>query len=33
VETGVDFFAGARDTFYGRWRDNDRFFFMGKYYF
>ena len=33
VEAGIDFFAGSRDTFYGRWKDNDRFFFSAKYYF
>ncbi len=33
LEAGLDFFAGNRDTFYGRWRDNDRFFFKAKYYF
>ena len=33
VEGGVDFFAGLRETFYGRWKDNDRFTFMAKYYF
>ena len=33
LEAGLDFFAGSRDTFYGRWKDNDRFFFSAKYYF
>ena len=33
LEAGIDFFAGSRDTFYGRWKDNDRFFFSAKYYF
>jgi hypothetical protein len=33
VDTGLDFFAGGRDTFYGLWQDNDRFFLMVKYYF
>lgn len=26
LETGLDFFTGASDTFWGRWADNDRFF-------
>jgi hypothetical protein len=33
VDAGLDFFAGARESFYGRWKDNDRFFLMVKYYF
>lgn len=27
VETGVDTFSGGRSTFWGQWRDNDRFYF------
>ena len=33
VESGLDFMAGGRDTFWGRFRDNDRFFFSAKYFF
>lgn len=33
VETGLDFFDGDRDNFWGKWRDNDRFFFVVKYFF
>lgn len=33
VEAGLDFMGGARDTFWGRWRDNDRFFFLLRYLF
>jgi hypothetical protein len=33
VTTGIDLFNGSRDTFWGRWRDNDRFFFFLKYFF
>ncbi|MGH7391760.1 MAG: hypothetical protein ACREM3_20240 [Candidatus Rokuibacteriota bacterium] len=33
VEAGLDVMGGAGDTFWGRWRDNDRFFFLLKYYF
>jgi hypothetical protein len=33
VEGGLDFLAGDRDTFWGRFRDNDRFFFLARYYF
>jgi hypothetical protein len=33
IETGLDFFGGNLDTFWGRWRDNDRFFLFLKYFF
>jgi hypothetical protein len=33
LETGFDFLAGGRESFWGRWRDNDRFFLMAKYLF
>lgn len=33
VESGFDLFAGVRDSFWGKWRDNDRFFFFTKYFF
>jgi len=33
VEAGVEFFGGDRDTFFGRYRSNDRFFAVAKYYF
>jgi hypothetical protein len=33
VEAGFDVFGGDRDTTYGRWTDNDRFFLSVKYYF
>ncbi len=33
VEAGLDVMAGARGTFWGRFRDNDRFFFLARYYF
>jgi len=33
VEAGLDLMGGARDTFWGRWRDNDRFFFLLRYLF
>lgn len=33
VEAGVDTLAGPLDSFWGKWRQNDRFFFMSRYYF
>ena len=33
VEAGLDFMTGNRDTFFGRWGDNDRFFLMLRYLF
>jgi len=33
VEAGLDLMGGARDTFWGRWRDNDRFSFLLRYLF
>jgi hypothetical protein len=33
LETGLDFFGGRSDTFWGRWADNDRFFAFLKYLF
>jgi hypothetical protein len=33
LEGGLDFLAGPADTFWGRWRDNDRFFLLLKYLF
>ncbi|MBI4591170.1 MAG: hypothetical protein HY725_20270 [Candidatus Rokubacteria bacterium] len=33
AETGLDLFTGAPETFWGRWRDNDRFFFFLRYFF
>ena len=33
VEAGLDFLTGKPDTFWGRWRDNDRFFFVLRYLF
>jgi hypothetical protein len=33
VEAGLDFLAGKPDTFWGRWRDNDRFFLVLRYLF
>jgi 4'-phosphopantetheinyl transferase len=33
ISAGLDFFAGPRDTFWGRWRDNDRFWIFLKYFF
>jgi hypothetical protein len=33
VEAGLDLFAGEPRTFWGRWRENDRFFFFMKYFF
>ncbi|MGH7353486.1 MAG: hypothetical protein ACRELS_02795 [Candidatus Rokuibacteriota bacterium] len=33
VEAGLDFMTGTRDTFFGRWGDNDRFFLMLRYLF
>jgi hypothetical protein len=33
VEAGLDFFTGEPRTFWGRWRDNDRFFLFMKYFF
>jgi hypothetical protein len=33
VETGLDFFAGEQQSIWGRWRDNDRFFFTMSYFF
>ena len=33
VEAGLDFLAGNPDTFWGRWRDNDRFFLTLRYLF
>jgi hypothetical protein len=33
INAGLDFFAGPGDTFWGRWRDNDRFWISMKYFF
>lgn len=33
VEAGLDFLTGSKETFWGRWRDNDRFFLVVKYLF
>jgi hypothetical protein len=33
VEAGVDVLGGPRQSFWGRWRDNDRFFLSVKYFF
>lgn len=33
VEGGLDIIEGARDTFWGRWRDNDRLFVWLRYVF
>ena len=33
AEAGLDFFMGGTNTFWGRWRENDRFFFFMKYFF
>jgi hypothetical protein len=33
LDTGVDLFGGASDTFWGRWAHNDRFFAFLKYVF
>jgi hypothetical protein len=33
VEGGVDIIAGPQDSFWGRWRDNDRAFAVMKYFF
>ena len=33
AEAGLDLFMGGINTFWGRWRDNDRFFFFMKYLF
>ena len=33
VTAGLDFFGGAQDTFWGHWRDNDRFYCSLKYFF
>lgn len=33
IDAGLDFFTGAPQTFWGRWRDNDRFFLFMKYFF
>lgn len=33
LETGVDLLTGPRDTIWGRWRANDRFFFLARYLF
>jgi hypothetical protein len=33
VEAGLDFLTGRPDTFWGRWRDNDRFFLVLRYLF
>ncbi|MGH7308853.1 MAG: hypothetical protein ACREK6_09185 [Candidatus Rokuibacteriota bacterium] len=33
VTVGVDLFNGPRDTFWGRWRDNDRLYMFLKYLF
>jgi hypothetical protein len=31
--TGFDVMSGSRDTFWGRWRDNDRWFMSLEYFF
>ena len=33
VEAGLDFLTGNRETFWGRWRNNDRFFLALRYLF
>jgi len=33
VDAGFDVFCGRRDTIWGRWRDNDRFFAAVRYFF
>jgi hypothetical protein len=33
VEAGLDFVTGKPDTFWGRWRDSDRFFIAVRYLF
>lgn len=33
IETGVEFLDGDPENFWGKWRDNDRFFFFVKYFF
>jgi hypothetical protein len=33
INAGINLFDGPDDTFWGRWRDNDRFFFFLKYFF
>ena len=33
IETGFDDIAGPLDSFWGKWRDNDRFFLFAKYFF
>jgi len=33
AESGLDFLTGARDSFWGRWRDNNRFFLLLKLFF
>lgn len=33
VEAGLDFLTGKPETFWGRWRDNDRFFLVLRYLF
>ena len=33
AEAGLDFLSGNAETFWGRWRDSDRFFFFLKYLF
>ncbi len=33
VEAGLDFLTGTPETFWGRWRDNDRFFVVLRYLF
>jgi hypothetical protein len=33
AEAGVDFLTGSATSFWGRWRDNDRFFVFLKYFF
>ena len=33
IETGFDLLTGPRDTIWGRWRSNDRFFFVARYLF
>jgi hypothetical protein len=33
VEAGLDFLTGNRETFWGRWRNNDRFFLAVRYFF
>jgi hypothetical protein len=33
IEAGVDLLGGARDTFWGRWRQNNRGFLILRYFF